>query len=92
MIDTHVHLTVAAGDFAGVVAGGASSATKGLIALRNAQTMLDYGFTTVRSTGEFDRYYSLSNVRDAINAGMFVGPRILQAPHCISGDRRPLRP
>jgi imidazolonepropionase-like amidohydrolase len=84
MIDAHVHLTIAAGDFAGVAAGGASSATKGLIALRNAQTMLDHGFTTVRSTGEFDRYYSLSNVRDAINAGMFVGPRILQAPHCIS--------
>lgn len=80
MIDTHVHLTIGGGD----IAGGASSATKGLIALRNAQTMLDYGFTTVRSTGEFDRYYSLSNVRDAINAGMFVGPRILQAPHCIS--------
>lgn len=84
MIDTHVHLTIAAGDFAGVTAGGASSATRGLIALRNAQTMLDYGFTTVRSTGEFDRYYSLSDVRDAINIGMFVGPRILQAPHCIS--------
>ncbi len=84
MIDLHVHLTLDASGFAGVSETGQSSATTGLIALRNAQTMLDHGFTTVRSTGEFDRYYSLSDVRDAINAGMFVGPRILQAPHCIS--------
>lgn len=84
MIDLHVHLTVDASGFAGVGAAGGSSATKGLIALRNAQTMLDHGFTTVRSTGEFDLYYSLSDVRDAINRGMFEGPRILQAPHCIS--------
>ncbi len=84
MIDLHVHLTIDASGFAGVSASGQSSAAKGLIALRNAQTMLEHGFTTVRSTGEFDLYYSLSDVRDAINAGMFDGPRILQAPHCIS--------
>ncbi|MFQ5742487.1 MAG: amidohydrolase family protein [Acidobacteriota bacterium] len=82
LIDLHVHLLLdTESDWGSLTA---SSAAKALLGLRNAQLMLRTGFTTVRSTGESDVFYALSDVRDAIDRGDFVGPRILLAPHMLS--------
>lgn len=43
--------------------------------MKNAQTNLNVGFTTIRDEGAFG--YSDIAVRDAINAGKIVGPRMM---------------
>src|SRR5262245_9188648 len=64
LIDLHVHLR-----------GTAerplerSSADKALAILRNAQIMLQNGFTTVRDLGEPDAYYAPISVKNAIARG-----------------------
>ena len=83
LIDLHAHLTINP-ETLSFIDVKRSSAARALDALRNAQTMLRSGFTTLRCPGEFDRFYSVVDVRDAINRGEFVGPRILVAPHPIS--------
>ncbi len=65
MIDAHVHVNV----------GGDTPAERTLIALASAQTDLNAGFTTVAdmdSRGGFDTV----DLRDAINAGLVLGPRM----------------
>jgi imidazolonepropionase-like amidohydrolase len=91
LIDLHVHLRGM------TVAVNASSADKALAILRNAQAMLHLGFTTVRGLGEPDAYFAPVAVRNAINRGMFEGPRMLVAPHMMSttgghGDHSYLAP
>lgn len=61
-----------------------SSAAKTLIALRNAQTLLRAGFTTIGTAGEDDRYYGVVDLRNAINAGLFEGPRLFVAQHGLT--------
>ncbi len=89
LIDLHVHLH----------AGGMnrSSAVKALGGLKGAQELLSWGFTTLRVPGDDGAYYFPISVRDAINRGDFVGPRMLIAPHMISstgghGDYNDLAP
>ena len=89
LIDLHVHLH----------AGGMnrSSAAKALGGLKGAQELLSWGFTTLRVPGDDGAYYFPISVRDAINRGDFVGPRMLIAPHMISstgghGDYNDLAP
>jgi imidazolonepropionase-like amidohydrolase len=65
MIDTHVHLNT----------GGNTPAQRALIQMANAQTDLEAGFTTVMdmdSRGGF----STVDLRDMINGGMILGPRM----------------
>ena len=83
LIDLHAHLTINPETLSSIDITR-SSAARALDALRNAQTMLHSGFTTLRCPGEFDQFYSVVDVRDAINRGEFVGPRMLVAPHAIS--------
>ena len=82
LIDLHAHLLLDTQQGWGSLT--ASSAEKALLGLRNAQTMLETGFTTLRSPGESDVYYALGDVRDSINRGDFVGPRIFVAHHMLS--------
>ena len=77
LIDTHVHLV-----HTSILE--ASSGDKALNALHNAQTMLQYGFTTIRTVGSRDAYYVDADVRDAIARGDFEGPRMFVAPHMLS--------
>jgi len=66
MIDGHVHLNLNA---------PLSPARRALIALANAQVDLEAGFTTaldMDSRGGFNTV----EIRDAINSGMFLGPRL----------------
>jgi imidazolonepropionase-like amidohydrolase len=61
-----------------------SSARKAFDGLLTAQKMLRAGFTTLRDPGDFDAYYALVEIRDAIARGDFVGPRLLVAAHAIT--------
>lgn len=71
LIDAHVHLT------GGPDAAARSQSRNVLYAARSAQNSLFAGFTTLRSMG--GPAYSVIALRDAINDGDIVGPRILDA-------------
>ena len=97
-IDAHVHLTAESGDnfyldfFHGVMRQPAEQA---FYAGSYARKTLEAGFTTVRNVGAED--YVDVGLRNAINAGLTPGPRILTAVHAISatgghGDGDPIPP
>lgn len=97
-IDSHVHLTGESGDnwyldfFQGVMRQPAEQA---LYAAMYARRTLEAGFTTVRNVGATD--YVDIGLRNAINAGVAVGPRILTAVYAIGstgghGDGDPIPP
>jgi imidazolonepropionase-like amidohydrolase len=65
MIDTHVHVNT----------GGDTPAERVLIALANAQTDLEAGFTTVLDMDSRGGFNTV-DLRDAINAGLVQGPRM----------------
>lgn len=77
LIDAHTHLMV------GGPGLNSSSAEKTLIALRNAQTMLQHGYTTLRIPGDGDVGFGSIALRDAIAGGLFTGPRMQVAPHFL---------
>ncbi len=82
LIDTHAHLSWDGGTpMARLQESGAAI---GLVQLRQAQAALRDGFTTIRSAGELTRYYSLVDVKHAIDRGDFTGPRLFVAPHMWS--------
>jgi imidazolonepropionase-like amidohydrolase len=82
-IDAHVHLTgraVGEGDW--VNAGVREDATDDAIfGVRNARLTLEAGFTTVRNVGA--RGFSDVSLRNAINAGVVPGPRMVVAGNSI---------
>ena len=61
-----------------------SSAYKGLMALSGLQRLLLAGWTGVRVMGDADVFYADQDLRRAIDAGVFIGPRIAGAAHYIS--------
>ncbi len=83
LIDLHVHPNLTTGDYQ-VDHLRASSAAKALLGLKNLQDILVAGWTTVRVAGDGDVGYANLEVRDAINKGMFTGPRIYGAGHYLS--------
>jgi imidazolonepropionase-like amidohydrolase len=74
LIDSHTHLTFDLNSL-GYQGLGISTAREALHGARNARRTLDAGFTTVRNLGARD--YADIALRDAINDGDVVGPRIL---------------
>jgi imidazolonepropionase-like amidohydrolase len=74
LIDMHTHLV---GDVqtAGVPSTTTSAAQDVLTGVRNARRTLEAGFTTVRDVGSF-RAFADCALRDAIEAGDVVGPRM----------------
>jgi len=65
MIDTHVHVNT----------GGTGPAQRALIALANAQTDLNAGFTTVMDMDSRGGYNTV-DLRDSIKSGFVMGPRM----------------
>ena len=61
-----------------------SSAAKALQGLQNVQGLLRAGWTTIRIPGDLDVGFAHFDLRNAINKGMFDGPRIYGAGHWIS--------
>jgi imidazolonepropionase-like amidohydrolase len=72
-IDVHTHLTSNAGG-GGYEALGISAPRAALIGAKNARLTLLAGFTTVRNVGA--EGYADVALRDAINAGDVIGPRM----------------
>lgn len=74
LIDMHTHLTfeLSSLSYQGL---GISTAREALHGARNARRTLEAGFTTVRNLGAFD--YSDIALREAINDGDVIGPRIV---------------
>ncbi|MGP1310991.1 MAG: amidohydrolase family protein, partial [Phycisphaerales bacterium] len=82
MIDCHVHLTGEMAPDARLRAVQESDADAALHGVVYAKRTLDAGFTTVRDVGASgDAIFAL---RDAINRGEIVGPRILAAGEAIT--------
>ena len=65
MIDAHVHVNT----------GGVTLAQRALIAVANAQTDLEAGFTTVLDMDSRGGFNTV-DLRDAINSGLVQGPRM----------------
>jgi imidazolonepropionase-like amidohydrolase len=72
-IDVHTHLTMNAGG-GGYEGLGISAPRAALIGAKNARLTLMAGFTTVRNVGA--EGYADVALRDAINAGDVIGPRM----------------
>jgi len=83
-IDTHVHLTMDAANL--VRQTLESSASKALKGLSLARDYMSYGFTTLRDLGSADPDWPTIDLRNAINAGVVQGPRIIVAAHIISAS------
>jgi len=85
LMDMHVHIfidsTKANLDVQGLVS---SSADQTLMGLRNLQSLLNQGFTTIRIPGDLEKAYASISLKNAINRGEFDGPRMLVAPHALS--------
>ena len=83
LIDGHVHVTDELGPKTKLAIVERSDADTAMFGIRNAQLMLDAGFTTIRDLGARgdDAIFAL---RDAINMGFIDGPRIFAAGHTIS--------
>ena len=97
LIDVHVHLLLDWTDASSVGELRMGAARGALFGLKNLQTFLRQGFTTVRDAGEVDPGYGQFALRDAIRAGMFDGPRVVAAGQFVSlsgghGDADSLAP
>jgi imidazolonepropionase-like amidohydrolase len=80
-IDCHVHLTA---DGAALQTQTlASTATKALTGLSLARRYMARGFTTLRDLGTMDPEWPTVDLRNAINDGLVVGPRLVVAGHLI---------
>jgi imidazolonepropionase-like amidohydrolase len=83
-IDTHVHLMMDAANLAQQTLD--SSATKALKGLSLAREYLSYGFTTLRDLGSMDPEFPTVDLRNALDAGRVLGPRLIVAAHIISAS------
>ncbi len=79
LFDLHCHFL---DDVDGVTRG--SAADNALSGVRNAEKVLLSGFTTIRNPGGGGPNYAGCSVRDAVNRGWFIGPRILIAGRYLS--------
>jgi imidazolonepropionase-like amidohydrolase len=73
LVDAHTHV------YSSLSAGGRVNTSKEawtLMAIGNAQTTLRAGFTTVRDLGTHGEGYGDVDIRNAINRGIFEGPRM----------------
>src|SRR6185312_14702122 len=83
-IDTHVHLTMDAAHLAEQTLE--SSAGKALKGLSLAREYMSYGFTTLRDLGSADPEWPTVDLRNAINARLVEGPRLVVAAHILSAS------
>ena len=88
LIDMHVHLDSPA-DIGGYRGLEFTDSFFGMAAVGNARAMLDAGFTTVRNVGSGNR--NDVGLKQAIDDGYAVGPRIVPAGYRARRDRRALR-
>lgn len=79
LIDMHTHLTDAPGDTADLtVFFDRTDEEQAAISRRNAEATVLAGFTTVRNVGGYIAWADVQ-LRDDVNSGKFIGPRIQAA-------------
>jgi imidazolonepropionase-like amidohydrolase len=86
LMDAHTHVTFGGLNSAAGIESiylKQSSAARALAGLRNAQDVLQAGFTTIRDVGNEANFASV-DLRDAINRGLFDGPTILTTGKIIA--------
>jgi len=83
LIDAHSHPMIWSDDYQ-VEHLKRSSAYKALRGLKSVQDNLHAGWTTIRITGDADVGYAVTDLRRAIDEGLFVGPRLTGAAHYLS--------
>lgn len=83
LIDAHVHPLIYGDDYQTNHLKG-SSAFNALRGLKTVQDWLREGWTTLRIAGDADVHYAHLEIREAINNGLFAGPRIFGAGHYLS--------
>jgi imidazolonepropionase-like amidohydrolase len=83
LIDAHVHPLIYGDDYQINHLKG-SSAFNALRGLKTVQDWLREGWTTLRVAGDADVEYAHFEIRNAINRGVFEGPRIFGAGHYLS--------
>lgn len=92
LIDLHVHLTTEVESGEALRAVTRNAADLALVARRHGEETLRAGFTTVLDlgTGSADHEQAIFALRDAIEAGIAVGPRILAvgSPIAPTGSAR----
>jgi len=84
MVDCHAHILGNLKDLTPGPYFRMSSGKKTLWGMRNLRVWLDKGFTALRDAGEEDMAYGQLALRDAINEGMIVGPRMQSAGSFLS--------
>jgi imidazolonepropionase-like amidohydrolase len=82
LIDCHTHLSARADRFDEIYSFKNTPYDAAFAAVKNARTTLEAGFTTVRDVGS--RAFLAVDLRDAINEGFLVGPRIIASGPGIS--------
>jgi imidazolonepropionase-like amidohydrolase len=80
LIDMHVHLDSPA-DIGGYRGLEFTDSFWGMVAVGNARKTLESGFTTIRNVGAGNR--NDIGLKQAINAGYAIGPRIVPAGHAL---------
>jgi imidazolonepropionase-like amidohydrolase len=78
LIDAHTHLTGSADNLDPLGELAHTAADRALLSLPNARAVLLAGFTTVRDVGSYRALVDVA-LRDAINRGDVVGPRMYVA-------------
>jgi imidazolonepropionase-like amidohydrolase len=97
LIDAHTHIFLAGHntlDTVGPPAQDLLNATREfrtLVAFANTQADLEAGFTTLRDLGNHGNLYADVDVRDAINRGLVLGPRLQVATMGISSTGEALQ-
>jgi imidazolonepropionase-like amidohydrolase len=84
MVDCHAHVLGNLKDLSPAASLRMSSPKKALWGARNLRGWLEKGFTALRDAGEEDMAYGQLALRDAINEGMIVGPRMQSAGNFVS--------
>jgi imidazolonepropionase-like amidohydrolase len=84
LIDAHNHVLGNPKNLSPIADLRMTSAQAALWGTHNLRIFLDHGFTTLREACESDPYYGQIALRDSINQGLIIGPRMVVAGSCIS--------
>ena len=84
LIDSHAHLLGNPKDQSSTSGLRMSSAQAAIWGVRNVKIWLDHGFTALRDAGESDIGYGQLALRNSIERGLIVGPRIVSAGNFVS--------
>jgi imidazolonepropionase-like amidohydrolase len=84
LIDCHAHLLGNPKDQSSTSGLRMSSAQAAIWGVHNVKIWLDHGFTALRDAGESDIGYGQLALRNSVEKGLILGPRIVSAGNFVS--------